>query len=196
MRQDPNQTVGQIEKKTQARVVALFLETLGYDYFGDWIDRKDNRNVEEDFLRTFLKDVQGYDDALINRALFEIGKVAGDQSSSLYDINRSVYELLRYGVKVKAEIGENTQNVWLIDWSLVQFAGLGPVAFIHKNEDVALRSEPRRQRAADLFNIALEIAVFSAGRQYAAGFPRTYGHVLATKRRIRSGRPVLCTPAG
>ena len=45
---------------------------------------------------------------------------------------------------------------------LVQFAGLGPVAFIHKNEDFALRGEPRRQRAADLFDIALEIAVFSA----------------------------------
>jgi type I restriction enzyme, R subunit len=54
---------------------------------------------------------------LINRALFELGKVAGDQSRSLYDINRSVYELLRYGVKVKAEIGENTQTVWLIDWA-------------------------------------------------------------------------------
>ena len=117
MSQDPNQTVGQIEKKTQARVVALFRETLGYDYLGDWIDRKDNRNIEEDFLRPFLKDVQGYDDALINRALFELGKVAGDQSRSLYDINRSVYELLRYGVKVKPEIGENTQNVWLIDWT-------------------------------------------------------------------------------
>lgn len=28
-------TVGQIEKKTQARVVALFRDTLGYTDFGD-----------------------------------------------------------------------------------------------------------------------------------------------------------------
>ncbi len=29
-------TIGQIEKKTQRRVVKLFRETLGYDYLGDW----------------------------------------------------------------------------------------------------------------------------------------------------------------
>jgi type I restriction enzyme R subunit len=60
---------------------------------------------------------QGNDDALVTRAIFELGKVAGDQSRSLYDINHSVYELLRYGVKVRPEIGENTQNVRLIDWA-------------------------------------------------------------------------------
>jgi hypothetical protein len=30
-------TVGQIEKKTQERVVKLFCDTLGYDYLGNWI---------------------------------------------------------------------------------------------------------------------------------------------------------------
>jgi type I restriction enzyme, R subunit len=108
-------TVGQIEKKTQARIVALFRDQLGYDYLGNWIDRKGNRNIEEYLLRPYLT-ARGYDDALITRALFEIQKVSTDQSRSLYDVNRSVYDLLRYGVKVKAEIGENTQTVWLIDW--------------------------------------------------------------------------------
>ena len=107
--------VGQIEKKTQARIVALFRDQLGYDYLGNWIDREGNRNVEEAWLRPFLK-ARGHDEALISRSLFELQKVATDQSRSLYDINRSVYDLLRYGVKVKAEIGENTQTVWLIDW--------------------------------------------------------------------------------
>jgi hypothetical protein len=32
-------TVGQIEKKTQRRIVKLFRDTLGYDYLGDWTDR-------------------------------------------------------------------------------------------------------------------------------------------------------------
>ncbi|MBD9497314.1 type I restriction endonuclease subunit R [Ensifer sp. ENS01] len=109
-------TVGQIEKKTQARIVRLFRDQLGYDYLGNWIDRQGNRNIEEAWLRPFLK-MRGHDDTLINRALFELQKVATDQSRSLYDINRSVYDLLRYGVKVKAEIGENTQTVWLIDWT-------------------------------------------------------------------------------
>ena len=109
-------TVGQIEKKTQARIVALFRNQLGYDYLGNWIDREGNSNIEEAWLRPFLK-ARGHDDALINRALFELQKVATDQWRSLYDINRSVYDLLRYGVKVKTEIGENTQTVWLIDWA-------------------------------------------------------------------------------
>src|SRR3974390_2273476 len=108
-------TVGQIEKRTQARVVKLFREQLGYDYLGNWIERENNRNVDEAYLRPFLQ-TRGYEDALINRALFEVQKVATDQSRSLYDVNRSVYDLLRYGVKVKAEIGESTQTVWLIDW--------------------------------------------------------------------------------
>ena len=37
-------SVGQIEKKTQARVVALFQQRLGYDYLGNLIDQE-NRNI-------------------------------------------------------------------------------------------------------------------------------------------------------
>ncbi|HYU73265.1 MAG TPA: type I restriction endonuclease subunit R, partial [Ktedonobacteraceae bacterium] len=48
--------------------------------------------------------------------LYELNKVAGDQTRSLYDINKAVYSLLRYGVPVKPDVGENTQTVWLIDW--------------------------------------------------------------------------------
>ena len=109
-------TVGQIEKKTQQRVVKLFRNTLGYDYLGDWTDRVGNRNIEPGFLRAFLKNKQGYDDGFIIRALHLLDKAAGDTSNSLYDRNRTVYDLLRYGVKVKAEVGENAQTVWLIDW--------------------------------------------------------------------------------
>ncbi|NOT69683.1 MAG: HsdR family type I site-specific deoxyribonuclease [Methylophilaceae bacterium] len=108
-------TVGQIEKATQQRVVRLFQETLGYDYLGNWSDRVGNRNVDTNLAHSFLRK-QGYDDALITKALHQLGKVASDQTKSLYDCNSAVYELLRYGVKVKADVGENTQTVWLIDW--------------------------------------------------------------------------------
>jgi len=108
-------TVGQIEKETQDRVVKLFRDTLGYDYLGDWTDRENNSNIEEDYLRPFLKET-GYSETLIKRALYELDKVAGDQTKSLYDINKEVYGLLRYGVKVKPDAGENTETVWLIDW--------------------------------------------------------------------------------
>ena len=108
-------TVGQIERATQNRVVKLLREKLGYMYLGNWEVRQDNSNIEERYLRPFLKR-QGYSDALINKALFELHKVAGDQTRSLYDINKSVYGLLRYGVQVRPDVGENTETVGLIDW--------------------------------------------------------------------------------
>ncbi|MFZ4856180.1 MAG: type I restriction endonuclease subunit R [Desulfuromonadaceae bacterium] len=110
-------TIGQIERATQNRVVKLFREQLGYLYLGNWEERINNRNIEETHLRSFLKDKQKYSDAIITKALYELNKTAGDQTKSLYDLNKEVYGLLRYGVKVKPDVGENTVTVWLIDWS-------------------------------------------------------------------------------
>ena len=107
-------TVGQKERATQNRVIKL-LKKLGYTYLGNWEERLDNSNIEEAYLRPFLKR-QGYSDTLINKSLYELNKVAGDQTRSLYDINKAVYSLLRYGVPVKPDVGENTQTVWLINW--------------------------------------------------------------------------------
>jgi type I restriction enzyme, R subunit len=108
--------IGQIERETQNRVVKLFKDQLKYAYLGDWHDRENNSNIEEKYLRSFLKDKQGYSDALINKALYELNKAAGDQNRGLYDINKEVYTLLRYGVKVKEDVGDNKKTVWLIDW--------------------------------------------------------------------------------
>ncbi len=113
-------TVGQIEKKTQARVIALFRDRLGFEFLGDWSDRtgfenKGNRNIEPVYLRAWLEK-QGIDDVLINRALFELERIAGDTSRTLYDRNAEVYRLLRYGVKVSPGAGLNDVTVWLVDW--------------------------------------------------------------------------------
>ncbi|MBD2527560.1 type I restriction endonuclease subunit R [Nostoc sp. FACHB-133] len=108
--------VGQRERQTQNRIVQLFEQQLKYRYLGDWHDRPNNSNIETEILTAFLRDKQGYSNSLITKALYELNKVAGDQSKSLYDINKQVYSLLRYGVNVKEEVGENTQTVWLIDW--------------------------------------------------------------------------------
>ncbi len=108
-------TVGQRERATQNRVVALFRDTLGYRYLDNWIDREGNANVESELLRPWLR-AQGHDEALIKRTLFALDRAANDGSKSLYDRNRAVYELLRYGVKVRSEAGENAQTIWLINW--------------------------------------------------------------------------------
>ena len=56
------------------------------------------------------------DEGLITPALSRLEKAADDTSKSLYDRNQAAYVLLRYGVKVKPDVGENTETVWLIDW--------------------------------------------------------------------------------
>ncbi|HEY9249606.1 MAG TPA: hypothetical protein VIO38_10755 [Rariglobus sp.] len=60
--------IGQIERATQRRVVALLQKQLGYDYLSDWSDRENNRNIEADYLKPWLAK-RGVDTALITRAL-------------------------------------------------------------------------------------------------------------------------------
>lgn len=59
---------------------------------------------------------QGVSDILITRALHGLTKVSTDTSKSLYDRNKEVYNLLRYGIKVQPGASENHVTVWLIDW--------------------------------------------------------------------------------
>jgi type I restriction enzyme R subunit len=106
--------VGQGEKVTQGRIIKLFVDKMGYSYLGSWEERE-NSSIEEVFLVKFLKK-QGYSDNLIKKALFELQQVASNQSKGLYDINKELYSLLRYGVQVKEDVGETKQTVWLIDW--------------------------------------------------------------------------------
>jgi len=108
--------VGDIERITQDRIVQLFRGQLDYTYMGNWQDRPNNSNVEEQLLCAYLKDKKKYSDVLINKALYELHKAADNLSDGLYTTNKKVYSLLRYGVHVKAEAGENYQAVELIDW--------------------------------------------------------------------------------
>jgi type I restriction enzyme R subunit len=109
-------TVGQREILAQKRVIAFFRDALGYAYLGYWKDREGNSQIEEALLTDWLRR-QGHGDRLIGRVLFDLRKAAAlGGSKTLYDANREVYGLLRYGVKVKPEVGEQTVTVWLVDW--------------------------------------------------------------------------------
>ncbi|CAD7768276.1 hypothetical protein FHEFKHOI_00181 [Candidatus Methanoperedenaceae archaeon GB50] len=93
-------SVGQAEWETQRRVVNFFKDVLGYDYLGNWEYREGNSNIEEEYLTAFLER-QGYSDEIIRKAIEKLKKSATHQHKSLYDKNREVYQLLRYGVDVK-----------------------------------------------------------------------------------------------
>lgn len=110
-------TVGQREIISQQRVKTYFQKTLGYEYLGYWKDRADNSNIEFDLLTSWLQR-QEHSDKVIDKVLLKLVKAATiSGSKNLYDANREVYGLLRYGVKVKPAIGEQTITVWLIDWA-------------------------------------------------------------------------------
>lgn len=108
--------VGQLERNTQNRLVEFFRQQLDYRYEGNWEYRPGNSNIEKSILERWLKS-RGIDDALITRALRQLDKAAAlGEGKKLYDANKEVYRLLRYGVKEKAGAGEQHQTVWLIDW--------------------------------------------------------------------------------
>ncbi len=106
--------IGKPERATQNRVIRLFTEQLGYRYLGNRSERR-NSNIEEDLLRGWLGK-RGQSPEQISRALDLLGREANNATRSLYDNNRAVYSLLRYGVKVKLAASEDTEDVWLIDW--------------------------------------------------------------------------------
>ena len=58
--------VGQVERKTQDRIVKLFSDVLDYTYLGNWHERENNAAIEEEYLRKYLVR-KGYTPDLINR---------------------------------------------------------------------------------------------------------------------------------
>ncbi len=108
-------TIGQPERATQNRVIALFRTELDYSYLGDWTDREGNSNIEEGLLSTWLAK-HGTTPTQISVALHRLRTEADNHSRTLYGNNQAVYNLLRYGVPVKIEAGKVTETVHLINW--------------------------------------------------------------------------------
>lgn len=109
-------SIGAPEIATQKRVIKLFKDELGYSYLGDWHEREGNSNIEEQYLTSYLERA-GYSQALISKAIHALTTEAGNHHRDLYDNNKEVYRLLRYGVQVKEGAGENTETVKLINWN-------------------------------------------------------------------------------
>jgi type I restriction enzyme R subunit len=110
--------IGAIERKTQDRVIELVRSSLGYEYLGNLTDQ-DNENIIEGLLRQSLKD-RGYVDVVIDRAVEELIRASRDTTKNLFERNRSVYDLLRYGAKVKRDPQAQAETVWFIDWKNIE----------------------------------------------------------------------------
>lgn len=149
--------VGERERITQDRIVALFTDQskLAYNYLGNWEERENNSNIEEAELRKYLQKTGKYSEALINKAIFELKKVAHISShEDLYEPNKKVYEMLRYGTSHRTEALSKPETVHFIDWQ-------NPL-----NNDFALAQEvtikDKKERRPDivLYINGIAIAVF------------------------------------
>src|SRR5258705_12780276 len=92
-------TIGQPERATQDRVVALFRDELGYRYLGDWTDRSGNSNIEEGLLSTWLTG-HGYSAAQIGVALHKLRTQAANVTrASVPNWRRGAMQSLWNGVE-------------------------------------------------------------------------------------------------
>lgn len=103
------------ERVTQNRVIQLFEEELGYSNLGNWEHRENNSNFEEEYNKEWLLK-QGHSGNIISKVLHKVKNVIHEKGKSLYDINKAFYLLLRYGVNVQSDAGQNKQTIYLIDW--------------------------------------------------------------------------------
>jgi len=89
-------TVGPRERLVQNRVVAL-LGGLGWRHLGDWSHRAGNANIEPALLEPWLAARGRYPAPVIRRAVDTLTRAAANRTDDLYDVNHTVYDLLRGG---------------------------------------------------------------------------------------------------
>ena len=108
-------SIGEPEKITQAKVIAFFKDRdiLDYTYLGN-LEDKANTNIKEDLLRAYLQSC-GYSQVLIDGAVQQLVKAAGDMTRGIYDANKTVYSLMKYGAKVKPAPLASEETVFFYD---------------------------------------------------------------------------------
>jgi len=145
-------TVGKSERETQNRVIALFCAVLEYDYLGDWSDRPENSNIEESLLTAYLSRV-GYATDQIDRAIRALRTEAENPNRSLYENNKAVYNLLRYGVDVQTAPGRPHEKVKLINWGVPEENDFALA------EEVTLRGHQERRPDLVLYVNGIAVAL-------------------------------------
>jgi type I restriction enzyme, R subunit len=151
--------IGKPERETQNRLIKLFRDELGYRFFGFWGDRPNNTNIEEDHLTLYLTRT-GYSPEQISRALYLLRTEADNPNRSLYENNKAVYSMLRYGAPVKVEAGKVTETVKLIDWQHPEGNAFAIA------EEVTLRGDLERRPDLVLYINGIAVAVIELKNSY------------------------------
>jgi type I restriction enzyme R subunit len=129
--------IGESERALQNRVVEFFKQKLDYAYLGNLQD-KANTNVIPELLKNFLTGNMEYSEYLADKAIEKLSETAATCPSAdkLYDANKTVYSLLKYGIKVNDENGV-PKIVFPVNWEAPEenhFAVAEEVAVLHHCE--------------------------------------------------------------
>lgn len=109
-----------LERKLQNKVLHWLTDKeedggLGYIYLGN-LEEQDNTPIREDLLIKNLAK-RGYSKEQITKAVSELVNKASNQADTLYNVNKEVYSLLRYGRQGVKDENRNRQTVHYIDWN-------------------------------------------------------------------------------
>ena len=151
------------EKKLQNRVLHWLVDDLGYTYLGN-LEDIDNTPVKEELLKANLKK-RGYSEDQIKTAISELVGKVNNQSDTLYQINRSVYSLLRYGRQGAKDANGHRQTVHYIDWE-----DIGKNDFFVAEEVSVLRLDKVTRKRPDLvlYINGIALGVFELKSSYVS----------------------------
>ncbi|MDR1181203.1 MAG: HsdR family type I site-specific deoxyribonuclease [Bacteroidales bacterium] len=129
--------IGESERALQNRVIEFFKQKLNYAYLGNLQD-KANNNIMPELLKNFLTGKMKYSEYLADKAIEKLSEVAAACPSSdmLYNVNKEVYSLLKYGVNVDDENGV-PKTVFPVNWEAPEenhFAIAEEVTVLHNCE--------------------------------------------------------------
>ena len=107
--------VNKLERLTQERILdKIFKEKLKYTCLGNYEERENNSNIEEELLYKFL--IKKYPEEISRKAIAEFKKIAHNETKSLYEVNKEVYNALKYGIGITLYVGEKENKVYFIDY--------------------------------------------------------------------------------
>lgn len=151
------------EKKLQNRVRHWLVDDLGYTDLGN-LEDIDNTPIKEELLKVNLKK-RGYTDDQIKTAISELVSKVNNQSDALYQINRSVYSLLRYGRQGAKDANGHRQTVHYIDWD-----DIGKNDFFVAEEVSVLRFDKVTRKRPDvvLYINGIALGVFELKSSYVS----------------------------
>lgn len=102
------------EFEAQKRLIKdCLINDLGYEYLGNLHDQS-NKPVDEERLKRYLYS-RDYPRLAVVKAIKELKDLTEDRVSSLYELNKKIYSLLRYGITYR-EPGQKDKRLHYIDW--------------------------------------------------------------------------------